>query len=331
MENQHMLDKSLIKPGWKHIALNRFPLKHIWDSLSLMQILLRGEPNYRRSLSSKQKLNCVKFYFSADGIRRLQVAPPRSGSRWGQLGLALALDLANGGDGEYTFENDIFYPRDGLICQRLDWRVPTGDMERMHYRMGKPFMGKQCYFVSHNAYFRIRSAMVKKMKIVVVTRSILAILESRYLKFANDPKKPEVTMDDHDSFDWDGSLTRVIEFFNSWGDVMRWHPNIRHYKFEDLKADPVGTHRDMLDFWGLHIAEDCIAEGFARASKKEMLKRMPPAQPARNIRVSIRGSEQRGIISDARKRHIIDRLSRELIFDFGHNLDDETEYKIAYG
>lgn len=324
-----MLDKGLIKPGWKHLALNRFPLKHIWDSLSLVQILVRGEPNYRRSLSFKQKLDCMKFYFSADGIRRLQVAPPRSGNRWGQFGLALALDLANGGDGEYTFENNVFFPRDGLICQRLDWRVPIGDTEREHYRTGGPVLGTQYYFVSHNAYFYVRSAVLKKMKIVVVTRSILAILESRYLKFANGPYHPEVTMDDEDSFDWDSSLTRVIEFFNSWGDVMRWHPNIRHYKYEDLKADPVRTHSEMFDFWGLNIPEDCIAEGFRRASKKEMLKRMPPAHPARSS-ISTRGSDQRGIISDDRKRYIIDRLNRELIFDFGHNLDDETEYGVAY-
>ena len=251
--------------GLKHIALNRFPLKHIWDSLSLMQILMRGDPNYQRPLSLKQKLDCIKFYFSADRIRCLRVAPPRSGSGWGQLGLALALDLANGGDGEYTFENHTFYPREGLNCQRLDWRVPSGDTERMYYRGGDPALGTQYYFVSHNAYFRIRSAMLKNMKIVVITRSILAILESRYLKFARNPNNPEVTMGDEDSFDWDGSLARIIEFFNSWGDVMRWHPNIRHYMFEDLKADPVGTHREMLNFWGLHAPDDCIAEGFRRA------------------------------------------------------------------
>lgn len=128
--------------GLKHIALNRFPLKHARDFLSLAQILVRGDVVYQEPLSFKKRLECIRFYFSADGIRRLQVAPGRAGSRWLQLGVALALDVANGGDGEYDFENEVFYPRDGLTCQRLDWRVPTGAAEKMHARTGGPTLSR---------------------------------------------------------------------------------------------------------------------------------------------------------------------------------------------
>ena len=316
--------------GLKHIALNRFPLKHARDFLSLMQILVRGDVIYQEPLSFQKRLECIRFYFSADGIRRLQVAPWRAGSRWLQLGVALALDLANGGDGEYDFENEAFYPSQGLACRRLDWRVPTGAAEKMHARTGGPTLGEQHFFTFHHPYSRIRCAALKNMKIVVVTRSILAILESQYFKLTTDARYPHVTLDDESSFAWDAYLTQAIEFFNSWGDVLTWHRKIRHYKYEDLKADPVSTHKQILDFWGFDVPEDCIAEGFRRASKKEMLKKMSPAEQKQTIRVSTRGVDQRGIISEARKRHIVDRLKRELIYDFGYDFDYDTEYGVAY-
>lgn len=316
--------------GLKHIALSRFPLKPARDLLSLAQILVRGDVVYQEPLSFKKRLECIGFYFSADGIRRLQVAPRRAGSRWLQLGVALALDLANGGDGEYDFKDEVFYPRDGLIFRRLDWRVPTGAAEKKHTRTSGPILGEQYFFAFHQPYSRIRCAALKNMKIVVVTRSILAILESQYFKLATAPAFPGVTLDDESSFAWDAYLTQAIEFFNSWGDVLTWHRHIRHYKYEDLKADPVSTHKEILNFWGFDVPEDCVAEGFRRASKKEMLKRMSPAEQKRTIRVSTRGTDQRGIISEARKRHIVDRLNRELIYDFGYNLDYDTEYGVAY-
>ena len=78
------------------------------------------------------------------------------------------------------------------------------------------------------------------------------------------------------------------------------------------------------------MPEDCIAEGFRRASKKEMLRKIAMSGVNENYRVSDRASNQRGIISEARKRYIRERLHRELIYDFRHNLYDDSEYGIVY-
>ena len=106
---------------------------------------------------------------------------------------------------------------------------------------------------SCNPYFRIRCAQLKNMKIVVSTRSIPETLESRYFKQMTDPDLPAVSPGDEDSFDWDKYLADAIEFTNSWGDVLTWHRSIRHYRYEDLKADPVECHKEILDFWGFDV------------------------------------------------------------------------------
>ncbi len=322
-------DRRFLGRGTLQIALNRFPLKHAWDALALAQIMVRGDLQYQRPLSFGKRLECLRFYFTAEGIDRLYVAPSRAGTIWTRLGLELALDLAGGGDGEYVSEGE-FFPRRGLSHRYFDWRVPTGVLDEICRRSDGPAFGEQLFFHARLPYSRVRSARLKKMRIVLVTRSILASLESRFFKFAALSGHPEVILEDENTFEWDRFLTNHMDFFNSWGDVMGWHPNIRHFKFEDLKADPVGTHKEILDFWGFDVPEDCVAEGFRRVSKKEMLKRMPADERARNVRISTRGAERRGIISEARRRHIVDRLKRELIFDFGYDYENDAGYGVAY-
>ena len=78
------------------------------------------------------------------------------------------------------------------------------------------------------------------------------------------------------------------------------------------------------------MPEDCIAGGFRRASKVEMKKRMPPAERNRTPRVPHRSAAHRGAISEARTRHIIDRLKRELVHTLVHGSDHGTAYGREY-
>ncbi len=314
----------------KDIVMNRFPLKHMADAAALAKVLARGDVIYGRPLSLGKRLDCLRFYFQTDGVLRLHAALLRSGMLWSELGMKLAIDLANGGDGEYTYENGLFWPSQGIAYRRLDWRVPTGAVEAMYVRESGPALGRQLYLHSRHPYFRIRSGRLKTMKIVVLTRSILDCLESLYFKLATEPTQPEITLDNENSFPWDRHLTQAIEFYNSWGDVLTWHPNIRHCRYEDLKADPVSTHKEILDFWEFDVPEECIAEGFRRASKVEMKKRMPPGERDRNRRVPDRNKGHRGALSEARKRQIIDRLNRELVHTLGYAYDYGTIYGLEY-
>lgn len=315
----------------QHIILNRFPLKHLADAAALAKIAIKGNVVTHEPLDLAGRLRCLKFYFTANGVERMHVGTARSGTLWSELGMSLAIDLANGGDGEYTHADDILWPTDGIKYRRLDWRIPMIGAEKTYIRMPDVSVGEHLYWHSRLPYSRIRTSRLKHMRIVISTRNILETLESRFFKHAGYWAHPEVSADDPDTFNWDKYLSEAIEFCNSWGDALTWHPNIRHYRFEDLKADPIGTHSEILDFWGFDIPRDCVEEGFRRASKEEMKKRIPPATDEPNYRVSFRSKAERGkVLSPERKRYTVDRLNQELVHPLGHTYDYDTDYGNEY-
>ena len=125
---------------------NRFPLKHAADLLSISAIAVFGDRVYGEPLDFRKRLACLRFYFTADEVTRLHACLPRAGSIWSELGMRLAIELAAGGDGEYTYENGLFWPTNGLAYRRLDWRVPMGSIERMFLRANAPALYSTLYF-----------------------------------------------------------------------------------------------------------------------------------------------------------------------------------------
>jgi len=312
--------------GHLQIAANRAPIKQAWDGMAVAKILLNGDPYGGKPVNFSTRLDCLKFYLHGGPVSRLHAALPRSGQSWAELAMTLALDLSEGGDGEYTYEDDIFFPSKGLAYRRLDWRVPLGDVETMYQRAEGPTLGKMYYYHSRNAYFRIRSAQLKKMQIVVQVRSILDSLESRFVKFSNASHLADVSIADEESFDWDSATSRAVEFCNSWGDALRWHPSIFLVRYEELKREPVAGLREILNFWGFDIADDYICEGLRRTERNEMLKRIPAELRDRNSEAGNRDAGQRGILSATRRKKIIDCLNSNLIHPLGYNYDNDMEY-----
>ena len=234
--------------------------------------------------------------------------------------------MASGGDGEYTYHpaTDNFYPTQGQIWKRLDWRVPTGEWDRNHAKPDLSGIGKQEFFLFHQPYFQSRTWAIKDFKTVIVTRSILACLESRYIKLSHAPYIEKIFLNDSNTFDWDGELKNIISFYNSWGDVMRWHPNIRHFKFEDLKKNTVKNFSDLLNFWGYDISDQYIEEGFRRVTKYEMLARMGTDKT--NQRITTLSKNERGIIPADVFRRAIEVLNRDLVYDFGYSYTPDSQY-----
>ncbi len=322
---------TLLSSPRKHFLLNRFPCKDVWDMLAIAQLLLRGDVANRTPLSVAQKKACLAFYFNAGGVSRLLAVSNRSGARWIQLAIELALDLQRGGSGEYVFEHDHYYPDKGQLFTRLDWRTPSGLWIEQHKRAScRPVLERLQFLVTHNNYTQLRTRRVADMRTVIVTRSIPAIIASLYSKFANADSRASTSLDDEESFNWDWFVGKSVDYFNSWGDVMTWHPAIRHYKYEDLKADPLSTHMEILNFWGIQIDEVHMAEGLFRASKQEMLKRMPSDGHEKNLRISTKTKTQRRVIPEDRLRWIIERLDRDLKYDFGYSFDMDTPYDTVY-
>ena len=312
------LERTLLPVRARDIVLNRFPAKDIWDALSLGQICVRPDLDFR------QKLRCLRFYFDGGRINNVCATLQRSGYGWYSLAIALAMDLAAGGKGEYGYINNSWYPSGGNRWYRLDWRVPAGTMD-------DEFCGlitDPVLYHTHHAYYRTRCRRVKEMNVVVVVRSILESLEASYFNIANSPLWPEVTLEDENSFDWDRSLDDDIEFYNSWGDVATWHPRCLLVRYHELKADQLGTLKAMTDFWNLDIPLECVEEALKRTSKKAMAEKIPKEEHETNPRVSYR--KERGVISEARKKHILGRLQRELIHNLGYDYSDNHEWGHVY-
>jgi len=287
---------------------------------------MQGDRINHEPLGLKEKINCFNFYLKSNGINRLHALMPRSGSHWSELGMSLAIDLANGGDGEYTFEKDMFWPRDGLNSRRLDWRLPMGKCEDMYDRPSGPSLGQHLFYHTRNPYFRIRSAQLPNMKIVLQTRPIIVSLESRFFKFCQAKNIPSVTLQNEESFEWQRFLTDAIEFNNSWGNVLNWHPNILHVRYDDLKKDPVAGHKEILSFWGFDIPEECVAEGFRRARPDEMSKRVNSGQRQETYRLPDRTSYPAPVMSKDLMQSIIDRLNKELTHTLGYEYSMNTTY-----
>jgi hypothetical protein len=294
------------------IALNRFPLKQGWDALALGQVLLRGDLHYGKSIGLKGRADCARFYFSADGIRNLFATLTRSGSHWSLLGIQLALDLAAGGAGTYHYETG-WVPDGDLRYTKLDWRTPQGTFAA---QMHAPIVGP-VVFHSHHPYYRIRSAQLKNMKIVILLRNILESMESKYFKLGKVPDHPDG--DDDRQFPWEKMIDDGIEFYNSWGDVIRWHPNCRVFKYEELLADPAGVHRQMVDFWGLDVPAECIEEAFSRVTKAEMKKKFDGLALKSQMMVSYRKTSEK--IPDHRLALIKEKIREKLVYDFGYDFD----------
>lgn len=317
---------------------NHFPVKQAWDALAL------GRMAARRDLTVIQKYHCARFYFMAGGIRNLYATLTRSGSHWSLLGIALARDLAQGGDGEYDFVDDAWIPRAGTIYTKLDWREPASDWDavadpailgiaetkRMVAEGRTGILPRPVLFHTHLSYFRLRTACLRQMKIAVMLRSIYDSMESKYHKhrtllamgvrpaeYLADATEPPAIDNDY-NFPWAEIVDDAIEFYNSWGDVLVWHPTARLFHYDDLMAAPADSHKDLTDFWGLKLPRECLEEAFRRIRKDEMKKKLPAGNPDSTSRVAFR--TQGAALTEERIGFIRERLARGLRHDLGYGL-----------
>jgi len=318
---------------------NRFPAKQAWDALALARLVAR------RDFTAQQKLACIRFYFTAGGIRNLFATLTRSGSHWSLLGIAIARDLAAGGDGEFEFKGDAWIPRAGAVYTKLDWRAPArawdadadpailsiAETLRMIDDNEAAILPRPLLFHTHLSYFRLRTACLGQMKTAVLLRSIYDSMESKYHKHltllgmgvqpteylsgAVDPPGPENDF----NFPWEQLVDDAIEFYNSWGDIVQRHPNARMFRYDDMMAEPAEAHKQLTDFWDLDLPYEYLEEAFRRITKDEMKKKLPAADPDSTSRVAFRA--QGAALTEDRTAFIRDRMERHLKHDFGYGLD----------
>ncbi len=314
-------------------------MKQCWDILSLGQVAMR------RDLTTGQKAACLKFYFSAAGIRNLYATLTRSGSHWSLLGIALARDLAQGGKGDYEFRDDAWIPSAGAVYTKLDWRAPTqlwdtaadpailsvSETLRMVQKGVPGVMRQPSVFHSHLPYSRLRAWRLGDMNTAVLLRSIYDSMESKYHKhltllgmgvrpseYLPDAVDPPSQENDF-NFPWEQLVDDAIEFYNSWGEVFRRRPANRLFHYDDMIASSVDAHKELTDFWGMELPRECLQEAFGLVTKEAMKKKLPEADPDSSSRVAFRS--QGAALTDERAAYIRGRMERYLEYDFGYGLD----------
>jgi nucleotidyltransferase/DNA polymerase involved in DNA repair len=99
-------------------------------------------------------------------------------------------------------------------------------------------------------------------------------------------------------------------------------------RYHELKGDSLNGLKVISDFWNLDIPRDCLEEALSRTTKAAMKKKIPQEESLANRRVSFR--KERGVLSESLCKHILERLQRELIHDFGYDYSDKHEWGRYY-
>jgi len=295
---------------------NNFFVKSALDLSALGRLVVKGQLQISNTVTEDldfgQRLDCVRQYLGGHGIKNLYATMGRSGWHWSLLGIQLAMDLENGGEGDFYYAEPFWIPGTGsLRFAELEWRNAYSN----DY-LGAPIQAPVLFHTQH-PYFRLRTRALKSMRTVVVVRDIVKSVESNFFKVANVPDNP--VFEDAQLFDWEGHTLTAIEFANSWGDAFRWHPHIKIIRYEDLLANPVGLTKEMTDMWGLKLSKDCLADAFSRITKGAMKAKLQSQGILKQQRVSYRaagaGAPPEGI---SRIKSVI---RSTLIHDFGYNYD----------
>lgn len=252
-------------------------------------------------------LECMRFYLTAYGERRLLATLPRSGHHWATLMLAVAKDIAEGGEGDYTYATEI---RDWPIRLKLlasfDWRTPI--RKRRYKDLPSMFI-----FHTHWPYERIVLLQKERMKVVILVRNLFDQLQSRLFHSGYD-------INTQDAFIQAGYVGQAIDFCNSWGAFLEKHPNSRLLRYEDLVENPVETIVSLSDFWELELPRDCISKAVERCTREKMLQRVPANEVRKNPRVSPR-RRGRSVFTQQNLDFIMSQIKHMLHYNFGYDYE----------
>jgi hypothetical protein len=262
---------------------------------------------FNREILIREALECAKFYFTAYGVRRLCVTLPRSGHNYTLRIINSAWDIAQGGTGEYYYDEEKAVWKPAYLQAAFDWRTPVKKVRTDSLKLERPII-----FHSHLPYHHIENFQKKNMRIVVLVRNIFDQLESLFVLH----KGHNTLEQKQDEFISEGYVDMSIGFYNSWGKFLERHNSLL-VKYEKLIQNPCETVKSISDFCGLNLPESSIQAAVAKCSREKMLKRIPQNQLQKNPRVSIKSHN--GIFSDAAVEFIRSRIEKCLRYNLGYD------------
>ncbi|RMD84700.1 MAG: hypothetical protein D6808_06565 [Candidatus Dadabacteria bacterium] len=254
-------------------------------------------------ISVNEKFECIRFYFTAYGHKRLFATLPRSGYNYSIIMLNIAWDLAQGGTGEYYYNGSVL-TSNVLLNTPLDWRTPLG-------KSAPTTPNSPVIFHTHLPYHHVVNYQKDRMKTAVLVRNLFNQLESFLYHEGYDESSQDKFVNSW-QVDW------VIDFCNSWGRFLETHRDAILLKYEELVKNPMDTLTKLSDFWELDLPEHCIQDAIKKCTKEEMLKRIPQEERKTNKQVSNR---KRDIFSKKNINIIRKKFKKRLKYDFGYTYE----------
>ncbi len=235
---------------------------------------------------------------------------PRSGTVYLTSILIVAVDLREGGKGDYTFQDDVWiYNRDLL------WSSVYHNFVAQ-LKINRPF-DPDLIMIAHHPVQKTNILNIKKMKCVFTVRNPLDQLESWVMHTFHKA-------DQQDRFIEEGYVERTIDYFNYWGRLVEEQKSDSSQSFlcvryEQLVQKPADIVEQIAGFWNLDIERKYIDRAVFLCSREEMKKKIPADRLGDNKRVSVRDNRGR-LFTDKNMDYIQNALCSKLKYDFGYDL-----------
>lgn len=241
--------------------------------------------------------------------KRYMATLPRSGTAYIISLLTSAVELEEGGTGEYRFLNNEWIHNINIECPSVLHNLVAvlKDNKTIH---------KDFFMFAHHPIQKTNILRVSSMKVVFTVRNIFDQLESWMLHTHRRYDRSE------DKFIKHGYVERTINYFNYWGDFIS-DPNRvpdKDYiciRYEDLISDPLANLSRIVRFWDLKIGKSALQSAVDISSRENMISKIPESLIGTNQRITVRDSRGE-LFSKENISYISQTIHDGLRYDFGY-------------
>lgn len=248
-------------------------------------------------------------FFINPYCNKFLISLPRAGWNYVELVLDLAVDIENGGEGNYYYdENTEYWMPDTKIANVFDWNTPAKlDENEINLIKNK---GLNCYFNNHSPLSELFSYNIEKLNGVVLIRDMISYLESRFYHLGYKDGDYDKFIQNSDALEF------VVRFFNDLNDHIISNDNIVVIKYEELMKSPLQNFKKISNQLNIIVSEESIDKAISLSSKENMQKRFDNKESLNtNRRISVK---KRKPFNQKELENITDYLSKNLKNDFGY-------------
>lgn len=259
----------------------------------------------------KQALAYQKFCNNGLGINNLCASLPRSGYNLLATSLSVAVDLEQGGNGEFNWKNGRWeHPSEVFITcdKRTPLGVKTGKAGRIYNFSNltrSEILEKNFIFHTHETYESLLPSTKNHFNTLVIIRELLPQITSQL-------KHQKYEQQDLIDYFVDGHLKQSVYFLNSWGKRLTKQNGIAIASFDQISAEASAeTLEKVAGFFNFQISKKNCVLSSELTKKSNMLAKISPEERPNNKRVSVGNKMELKPEIKAYIRQYVDKELRE--------------------